>query len=393
MKTLMLIFTFFTISQASEFDTKLSDLEKRLEVLKKRLKLSSGDTSFSLGGRILFDTVINRPSVNTSGGENTYDYYMSPQSLSNHSPISKLSTQMKRSRLWFKTQKNSDLGLIKSLIEVDFYGSSGNEDVSNSHNLRLRHAYVSLNAWTLGQTYSTFMGSSMPDLFLLSSNLAFVRQPMIKYTFSDEHFKLDFALENPETTLTELDSNSSSSHNDDPFFDSIVRVRYESKKMKASVSLLLRTLSLEQNATLIRHNAWGLNTSLQYRFKNDDYLQASFAQGEGIGRYLALGYYDDAELTPTQMNLIPLRSGHLSFTHKFSKKLRCTLLTSRIEIQEDDQLQYSRQEYTQAEHLNLRYTPIEKTMITLEYIKAHKKHETQERLELDRLVLSFSYIF
>lgn len=393
MKLLLLIFSFFMLIEASEFESRIIELEKKLKLQKDRLRLSSEDTTFSLGGTVIFDAVLNRPSVNAAGGTNTYDYYLTPQSLTSNSATTKVSSQMKRSRLWFKTQRNTEMGPLNSLIEVDFYGSSGNENVSNSHNLRLRHAYLSLNAWTVGQTYSTFMGNSMPDLFLLSSDLAFVRQPMIKYTFSGETFKLDLALENPETTLLESDTNTSKSYNDDTFFDVVTRVRYESKNLQASLSMLLRSLSLEQNGTIIRHQAWGVNSSVKYNFQNNDYLQASLAQGEGIGRYLALGYFSDAEFNAQNINLIPLRSGHLSYTHKFSKKWRSTFIASMIETQSSDTLLYTKAETMKAGHINLRYTPVTQTIITLEYIKADKKRENQERLHHARLVLSLSYLF
>ncbi len=388
---LWLLTTLFAYGLSLE--EKIIVLEERLKVQEKRLQLSSDETTSTLGGRVQFDMVFNRPSVNASGGSNLYDYYITPTSFTDNAALTKLSTQVKNSRLWFKTQSNTSLGILRSLIEIDFYGSNGNEDVSNSHNLRLRHAYVSLNSWTVGQTSSTFMGNSLPDLFLLSSNVPFVRQSLVKYTFNMKDIKLDVAFENPETTLVDLDSNSSTSYNDDTFFDTVVRARYEGAQLKTSLALILRTLNVQENNQSISNLAWGLNASAKYRFKNNNYIQASFSYGEGLGRYLALGYYDAGEFNHSNILLIPLTSGHLSYTHRFSKKLRSTILASFISNDTKPAFTFITKEKTETLHLNLRYVPLSQTLLTLEYIKGQKIQEGADLQSLDRIVASFSYIF
>ena len=378
---------------ANSLDQQIEALEKRLKAYEDRLLLSHDDTHFTIGGRLQFDAVSNRPSLNLSGGSNTYDYRLSPYSFSDNAPISKLSTSVKNSRLWFKTSQKTSLGILRSIIEVDFWGSNGTETASNSHNIRLRHAYVTLNAWTVGQTYSSFISNSMPDTIYTALDLAFVRQPLIKYTSSFNQIYLDISLENPETKLLNLDTNQTTLYNDDRFFDSVIRIRWEKKKFKASISSILRYLSVEKNSEAISTVAWGFNSSLKYSFDHGDYIQTAFAQGKGIGRYLSLGYFNAGELNNQAIELLPLQSGHLSYTHKFTKNLRSTLLWSHIESQSSQELQFLKPERVEASHINLRYTPLEKTLITLEYIHGKREQLSQTTQKLDRIMASFSYIF
>ena len=49
------------------------------------------------------------------------------------------------------------IGEVSTFIEVDMYGGGGNEAVSNSTNLRLRHFFITYKNWSAGQNWSTFM--------------------------------------------------------------------------------------------------------------------------------------------------------------------------------------------------------------------------------------------
>jgi hypothetical protein len=393
MRSLFIILIFINQLAAMDGGNDILALEKRLTEQEKRLELSNRDTIFSLGGRVQFDTVLNSPSVNASGGTNTYDYYMMPQSFTDNGKIPKLSSNVRSSRLWFKTKRETEIGTLRSLIEVDFWGSSGNEKVSNSHNSRLRHAYININEWTVGQTTSTFMGNSLPDLIILSSDVAFIRQAQLRYSISYDHLFIDLAFENPETTLVPDDTNKSTSYNDDIFFDTVARVRYENKNIKASFATLLREISIEKNNKRSVAIAWGVNSSLKYLFENNDYLQASYTTGDGLGRYISLGHFSAGEYTDDTIHLLNVSSAHLSYTHRVSLKLRGTLLLSQVQSHADSNIVVTDVSNTKAFHMNLRYMPFTQALISIEYIYGKKEYESAASQSLHRLMLSMSYIF
>ncbi len=380
---------------ANENSQNIASLEQRLQKMEQQLNSFEKNQKLSIGGRIQLDTVINRPSVNKSGGSNTYDYFLTPNSFNNNAPITKVSSNIRSSRIWFKSRKETEIGQLESFIELDFWGGNGNEVATNSHNLRVRHAYASLNRWTLGQTFSTFMGNSLPDLILVSGDLVFIRQPQLRYTLSGASWSMDFALESPETRLIPLDTNNTTSYNDDPFFDTIVRARYADEKMRFSLATLFRSVALQTNETLQQKFAWGANTTLKYSVTHQDYIHASLAAGKGMGRYLSLGFFPAGEYDPVneKIDLLFIRSGHLSYTYSINAKLRSTLLFSSVKTDPSDDLKFIQPEQTSVAHLNLRYIPFSQSLITLEYAVGEREGQNFSRQKLHRLMASLSYLF
>ncbi len=55
-----------------------------------------------------------------------------------------------QSRINFDARSNTEYGTVRAFIEGDFYGTGGNETISNSGALRLRHAFVQLD-WEKSQ--------------------------------------------------------------------------------------------------------------------------------------------------------------------------------------------------------------------------------------------------
>jgi len=110
----------------------------------------------------------------------------------------------KESRINFKSKHLLDNGeTVTTNVEMDFLlPPGGNERVSNSYAPRLRHAYFTYGKWLFGQTWTTFQDvGALPEVadFLgAPDGIVFNRQAMIRYS----NGPWQFALENPETTIT-----------------------------------------------------------------------------------------------------------------------------------------------------------------------------------------------
>ena len=94
-------------------------------------------------------------------------------------------------------------GDVTGFIEIDFYGDAlsggGNEIISNSSNVRLRHAFIEYKDVLIGQTWTTFQNtSSLAESADFGGPLvasAFIRQGQIRYTMGN----LQLSIENPES--------------------------------------------------------------------------------------------------------------------------------------------------------------------------------------------------
>lgn len=396
---------FFLISGLYANASELKDLEQELDTIKlrleeheKKISLTSKDTFFSIGGRVRMDMVYNDTSVGSSGGESAYDFYLTPNSISEHSDQKhELAMQARDSRLWFKTRKETPYGQIQTLVEVDFLGSSGNEQVTNSHNIRLRHAYVTLSNFTLGQTSSTFMGSGTSDSIQGSVDILLVRQPLIRYTKQFEKTSLELALESAETTLT-TNTNALLVANDDQIPDLTARIKNQSKLGEISLSVLVRQLRIhddDQNISAVSKNSFAYHLSGRLKSFGTDKITFGWAQGTGLGRYVAYNYFTSATLNDqNQLTLLPMTAYHIAYQHWWSTKLRSSLLYGWISRESDNNVvDQSSTKQADSYHANIRFSPFENALLTLEYIYAQKEDYAGNHYDLNRIYLSSSYDF
>ena len=146
-----------------------------------------GDTKVTLGGFIKMDVRHTDGDLAEFGN---LGYWIG---IANESQgRSQTDFNANQSRLQFKVQH----GKVTGVFEVDADTTEGNELVSNSAGIRIRHAFIKWDNWLVGQTWSTFM-----PLHALAETLdfggahvgeAFIRQGQIRYTNGG----FSFALEN-----------------------------------------------------------------------------------------------------------------------------------------------------------------------------------------------------
>ncbi len=122
----------------------------------------------------------------------------SPQGTGDHVRLN-----AQQSRINFDARSNTEYGTVRAFIEGDFYGTGGNETISNSSALRLRHAFVQFGNLLAGQTWSTFMGlSGLADTldFGGPGAVTFIRQAQLRWTQPlGNGVSLSVAIENPES--------------------------------------------------------------------------------------------------------------------------------------------------------------------------------------------------
>lgn len=212
------------------------------------VEIGTPGSRMTIGGMVRLDAAYNNP-----GGPSNYSMSTSaiPSRTAAQGARGQFSMQGRGSRFWFKTDTPVEGDHLKTLIEVDFWGSAGTEQVSNSHNIRLWHAYAEYAGFTVGQTNSTFMhAGSVPDTISDAVADIYVRQPLVRYTTEFDRGDFQIALEQPETTL--IDSNGNQViPNDDRFPDVATKVSWRPQWGLLSLSGLLRQLRIDTGGTAI----------------------------------------------------------------------------------------------------------------------------------------------
>ena len=111
----------------------------------------------------------------------------------------------RQSRLSFETRTPTNYGQLQTFIQGDFFGTGGNQFISNSSTFRIRHAYGVLGPVLAGQTWSNFMDiNDYPETldFNGPAGQIFVRQAQIRYTHAFGKLSVSGAIENPQGDVT-----------------------------------------------------------------------------------------------------------------------------------------------------------------------------------------------
>lgn len=399
MRTLSLLFLSFTLlsgeseieqlkRQAKEILDRIGYLEQKDELNSKKiekfgnLKLKNSKTTLSIGGRVQFDAFLNNPS--SGGSYNSSDVGFNSNSIptTKNSEKWQNSLSLRESRFWLRSETPTDYGDLKTLIEIDFWGRDGNEKISNSHGVRLRHSYIKFNRWTLGQTNSTFMSIVIPDSLNSPVDDIFARQPLLRYSYPLESGFLDFAIENSDTTLIDSDFNSITP-NDDRFFDFIFRFRDYGESFDKSISLMAREIRVDDEVDRAKVG-YGVNLAGRYTLFSGDSLNFGFSFGDAIGRYIALNSFKDGYLDRDNFKLNRVVGGDIAYKYLFNEKLNANFILSRVISKEPKRVSLN------SYHLNLLYYPLLNIRFGIEYVYAKK---SLKEAEVEKLHFSATYDF
>ena len=403
-KFIPFLFLPFFLNADENLTHYIKDLEQRIQHLEKEKKskgliqLGSADTTMFLGGRVSLDTIYLHPANGGTGGNNSNDQFFN----ANNIPIeqegenSELTLTARNSKFWVKTRtaQVNDKPL-QTLLEIDFWGSNGNEKNSNSYNPRLRHAYIIYNGWTLGQTNSLFVGSSKPHTLLSPVDDVFMRQALISYKKEFQKSTLALSFEQAESVIMNA-TGEKIAVNDDQLPDMVVKYEYYNSWNNLSLSLLARELRIDKENDLAITDStfgYGINFSNTIQTYKNNTLTFGVVGGKGIGRYMATSFFPSATLTEEQQLKAQTSWGmHLGYEHWLNPQLRLNMAAGKIETNPILTLD-SIDKAAWSGHLGLQYNPLKKFLLGLEYIHGERILQNNKTYSVDRLYLRTSYDF
>ena len=361
------------------------------------LELTSANTVLSVGGRIQLHSIYAWPEGS---------YFAGKIPLDDTGENGQLIMSARDSRLWVKTRTPTEYGPIRTLIEIDFLGTTASEINTNSHGLRLRHAYMEMAGFTVGQTNSAFNAFVTLDTITYAVNDTLVRQPLIRYSVNNRSFGYDLSFEQPETTL--LDQNGTIiTPKDDVAPDVIARLRYYPSWGETSVALIGRYITQDQailsNGRQVAQKdaavGWGVNMSGKIKLYGLDDIRFDAQYGKGLGRYVAYNAFAAGSIDADgNIALHPVYGGHIGYRHWWSAKLRSTLAFSYAATDNDltnvnpaDRESVNSDVY--GSQLNLLWIPIPNGLVGLEYSKALRSVESDKEGNMDMVTLLVRYDF
>jgi hypothetical protein len=367
--------------------------------------VQAADTSFTYGGYIKFDAIFSQYSDTQRAG-NVGDDFLVPSTIavgdgSNDGDVV-FDTNSKFSRLFFKTATMTDVGEVKTHIEMDF--NAGNDErLTSQSSAGLRHAYFSWKNSTdssllAGQTWSTFFNvGALPeavDFVGPTSGTVFVRQSQVRYTQGFGDGKLMIAAENPSVSLYDGGSGFTDNKVDNSGMPDLI-ARYDGKANSLSYSgaAMVRQINYNDGTNDDSQVGYGVTVSGKYAFNNGDDFKFMLSQGQ-LGRYIALNAFRDGAVEANgDIEPITSMGGFVAYRHMWNAKLRSTISYAYSSADNPDTLVADVTKTVSNSNVNLMYSPTKNLTLGGEYLIAEREVESGADGDLSRLQLTSKWVF
>ncbi|MDO6776901.1 DcaP family trimeric outer membrane transporter [Shewanella sp. 3_MG-2023] len=307
--------------------------------------------------------------------------------------------QARETRFNFKTITDIDDHKLTGFIELDFMThADGNERVSNSYSPRIRHAFVSFDNWTVGQSWTTFQNpAALPenlDFVGAAEGTPFVRQTQIRYT--NGGFQL--SVENPETTLNGYQSPSRILSGSGMVPDVVARYNFKTEAgAKLSVAGIARQLNIETRISDTQFDATALGYGVSFSGilpVGADDIKFTATYGKGLGRYMALNYVNAGVIDADgDIEAITSYGGFIAYRHWWNDQWRTSVTASAFSADNVVSLMgenVNKDSYSG--YVNLLYSPVKPLTVGVEYMYAKNSKENGIEGELNRVMFSAKYV-
>ncbi|WP_425919166.1 DcaP family trimeric outer membrane transporter [Acinetobacter sp. TSRC1-2] len=257
---------------------------------------------------------------------------------------------------------------VAGKIEVDFRGGDKNET------LRIRHAYLTLNNWLIGQTTSSFLSTeTSPEMLDFNGLLGggTFRTPMVRYSNKiDPNTQYFLGLEKGNEDNRLPTATAKISH----------------KFADGSGMFTGRGLIQEVRARDVNNETslgWGIGLGLSYQAMDKLALNANYSHIAGDNKYLLYNTNNYIK-KGDDIDLIDLDTFTVGATYKFNSKLRSTIAYSAMYY---DQNVEKGNDKLQQGWLNVMYNPVKPITVGLEYVYGEREtvdglSGTDNRLEV-----------
>lgn len=338
-------------------------------------------TKVSLKGYIKMDALFSSYDGGAlSSGNLGRDFYVpSLTPVGGEEENTTVDMHARQTRFGLETVSTVDGQTLKTYVEMDFLATpNGNERITNSYTPRLRHAFIQYGDWLFGQTWSTFMNvGALPetaDFIGSTDGTVFSRQAQVRYTLGG----FQFALENPETTVTPFGGGTRIVADDNSLPDMVLRYDWRRDNLTLVAAALFRQLAYHDGGTIddAIHTA-GLSLSGKWAIGKDD-VKFAFNTGSGLGRYVGLNVANDAVINASgELEAIDASAYVLAYRHFWSNTWRSTLSYSAIDIDNDTDLTGTGvSSATSSVRGNLMYSPSPRLTLAGELSQAKRELES-----------------
>jgi len=296
--------------------------------------------------------------------------------------------QAKATRLNLDVRTPTDWGVVRGFVETDFF-TTGN-------NLRIRHAYVEVDRFLAGQTWTTFTDpDGIPRTLDFESPIAFITQRQAQFRWTQplgENLKWATSIENPTTSVDDVVTATIPGQPEQPLPDFVTRLKYKSDVYEWFVAGLFRELVYRPNVGPAQDRfGMALNLVGILHPTDDDKLIAQCVFGSGLGRYrsgsdLGLG-------TPTTVDAVTHVGGCVAATHAWTDTLSSTGVYSFALRRSSPADPPETLKFSNYLAINLIWEPIDRTWFGIEYLYGTNESQDGAFGDANRIQATVQYNF
>jgi len=332
-----------TTAFAADLDVEPAKEYVEVGSFKGSILLPGTGVSFKVGGYTKGDVIFTLNDF-APGGLSLNELFFAPGGFAGAGG-DRVRLHALQSRLNFDARTTTDLGSARAFLEVDFAVSDfGNENVSNSFQPRLRHAFAEIGLDNLGgtlligQTWTNFgdLASYANTLDFNGPNgQVFIRQAQVRWTQPiNDSLTLSVAAENPEFNAPAAVSGPDAGLDSVPDFSA--RLAAKTSFGSLSLSGLVRFLNVDNDANPTLSTDTTIGYGIQFagalNVGEKDKFRFQVNYGQGIGRYLQI--FPSSALVDANGDLDATEAFGViaSYQHFWSDKLQSNLVGGYVTI-------------------------------------------------------------
>ncbi len=379
-----------------------------LETAKPADGFKIGGTRFKLGGFVR----INAAATRYNDGEVAVgglgkEFYL-PQQIPVGGGFASQDflIQARQTRFVLNTETPAGNHTLKSHLEFDFALSTapaGAQRATNAFVPTLRRAFLTYDNTLAGQEWSTFQNVGVlpesTDFVGPIEGTVFVRQTMVRQTLAlAPGMQVQLALENPETETINRTAAALLDNDDDRLPDLVGRLNIKTGAADLSLAAIARELRVNQNGFGDTAFGWGISAAGKIGFgpKSRHDLRFMATYGNGIGRYLGLGFVADAVFGGApgdKLETVRNFAGFAALRLGWSETLRSTVMGGyqKAWYPANVSLQNNAAAWSLAG--NLFWTAAKNFDLGIEYRHGVRKLLNGDSGSLDRLEFAFKYSY
>ncbi|PVZ90347.1 DcaP-like protein [Serratia sp. S1B] len=363
------------------------------------ITLADGQTQLKVYGSVRADSTYDTKGSNSNSATSITNNTNKVPLNSEKATRNNLNVTAATSRLGVDVVRPTQYGDLTGKLEADFMGSAlGKNNAENNTNgngsFRVRHAYLSLGKWLVGQTTSPFVNTdTAPETVDYNGAMGTGTQRNVQVRYTQPitaNQKVLVALEGGDvdklstatsTTFTSGTTTTSSGGNRLPTLTARYDIATADKKGLLQVHGMLHEnrisaeTATDNTGTNIDKTklGWGVGVGGKYSFTPNDTVFANYYHVKGDSKYMFFSndaYVASRVGTDLSISESEFDSGLLGYSHKWSPKFRSTVAAGAIWYKNDStfaKLAPSQNKNLYNIIVNSFYTPVKDVDLGVEY--------------------------